>query len=521
MISQPKMFVCVLSSGSTWSMPSILPEVGDVWPTGGSAGAYAIFTDTAGNVLASIAGAISSKAVDFVGIPHSQVDSVPAGANCEIFVTDASGLPYKIRYGRVVRREVIYPNALNQGSIPAVSASYGDTLQRTALGGSWIPILGTTQMFSNGPDVPTFDAVGAGGLAPSTSPLTYTHVISSSATALLVGVSVVSIPGSTVSITVKAGTTTLKELTGIQFGSASGYGRCIYVFGLINPPTGSQTITVTFHGCEDASANSCSYVGVTGFGTPVRADGASHPSQSIDVDGGLALFQMFGASSTDTFSGYSQTSRWNQPGSVGNNLATLIGDAAVSTPGTAAFTATQTATDDWGSIIVPMLGLSLTYGAGSPNVLTGASNSAIRWLQPLNTDTVSMTVDMMNMGQGLTGAVFCADVNFTVGLVAQFDSINNQIHTMVLNGDPTTLIDEADVSNTVAALPDTYTITYNNDSGEMDIYKGASTTPLLSWIDSAQVVPHGPGHRYVGMNWLNANLTNGIQLCGWSAKDGF
>src|SRR5579872_109737 len=105
MITQPVPFACILSSGSTWSMEPILPFVGDSWPTGGSASAYAIFTDTTGAVLANVAGTITATAVNFQGIAHTVVDPIPAGANCEVFITDTSGNPYKIRYGRVIRRE--------------------------------------------------------------------------------------------------------------------------------------------------------------------------------------------------------------------------------------------------------------------------------------------------------------------------------------------------------------------------------------------------------------------------------
>lgn len=148
MLAQPIMFPCVLSSGSTWSMPSILPAPGDSWPTGGSASAYAVFTDTAGDTLATVDGMISANSVDFVGISHAITDAIPAGSNCEIFITDTEGNPYKIRYGRVVRREVTFPDA------PANVTSYSplafsDNMQRTAIGNNWVVITGSAELYVN------------------------------------------------------------------------------------------------------------------------------------------------------------------------------------------------------------------------------------------------------------------------------------------------------------------------------------------------------------------------------------
>jgi hypothetical protein len=310
MLAQPVMAPWVLSSGSTCSPPSILPLIGDAWPTGGSSAVSVTFYDSTGAVLATAAGTMTASSIDFT-IAHTVIDSVPAGASFEVFVTDASGNPYKIRYGRVVRRQASFFDA--PGSLPAAQAlSFADALQRTALGSNWIPIVGTTKMFTN------------------TGPL---------------------------------------------------------------------------------------------------------------------------------------------------------------------------------------------YGAGSPNVLLGTSNSAIRWFTPLNTDSVSVNVNLLNEGYGKTTIILCSDIALSTYLGAQFDTNANTVQLLVGTGSTTGTNEGSAVANTVAATPDNYTITYNNNSGALSVYKGTSLSALASWTDSGHIVPHGPGYRYLGMNWINGNLTNGCQVSAWAGAD--
>ncbi|WP_141772741.1 LtfC-like domain-containing protein [Mycobacterium malmoense] len=527
MIASPQAGVVVLSRGSNWNPPSILPQVGDVWPTG--AETYCVFYDSAGDVLANVTGIVLPGSIDY-SVPNAQLDSVPAGAGFEMFVVTTDGTPHKIRYGTVFRHEVRFSNTV----APAVGPlTFSDTLQRTALGNSWVPVLGGPQLFANGPNEPAFSAAGNGGASLSTSPIPITHVIGANDDVLLVAVELYTTGVAGVSVTV--GGTPLHPVGAMQyfnsgydiFNSPPEYAYDLYVFGLIatpdNPlPTGSQTIEVAFSNCSIITANSCSYTAVTEFGSPLYASGGgTTAAHTVNGTPGETLFQVFGnASNGGNFSGYNQNLRSNQNYLANSNWALLLGDAPVGVAGAVNFSAAISTSDWWGSVVIPLIGLPLTYGAGAPNVGSGSSDAAMRWLQPLNTDNVQATVNLLNAGHGTTGVILCSDINMTSGLVAQFDSTNNQIYAGTLNGNPGAVTNQGTpVSNTVALLPDSYTVTYNNNTGLLAIYKGASTTPIFAWPDVGQIVPHGPGHRYVGLNWLNPAASNGTQVTGWAAQD--
>lgn len=308
------MFAPVLSRGSTWSMPSILAPPGSVWPTGGSASTYAIFTDTTGAVLAQVTGQINGDMIDFVGISNTVVDPIPAGANCEIFVTDTAGLPYKIRYGKVMRREVGFPNAPTTVVTPALQ--FSDSFQRTALGNNWVPLSGTTVI---------------------------------------------------------------------------------------------------------------------------------HNNASLSLPNGVSVYnQLF-------------------------------------------------------------------------------SDSAVRYYVPFNTDSVLVNVNVvnpLNLQAGKTGIICCADINFTTGLVMQFETgiVNNYIHMGIL-GAPTTVIYEGSATANTVHNGDNYSISFNNQTATLTVYKGTNLTPLATWVDTAGQIAHGPGYRYWGMNFEASLLTQGIQITSLAAMD--
>lgn len=188
-----------------------------------------------------------------------------------------------------------------------------------------------------------YDATGAGQSAASGN-LSWSHTIGTGATAVLVGLT-----GAGTSPTAKVGATSMTSLATIVVAT----GIRIRVFGLLNPPTGTQTITVTTPG-NTSGANSVSYNNVTSFGTGVTASGTgTSASQTVSSGARQMVFQMFGSDGAvlgDNFTLYNKTQRWNDDV---NEFPIVIGDAA----GAASvnFTATAPGAANWAGIAVPLI----------------------------------------------------------------------------------------------------------------------------------------------------------------------
>lgn len=204
-----------------------------------------------------------------------------------------------------------------------------------------------------------YDATGAGITGTGTAKtVTETHVLGASAQGIVVGAHV----GSTTSsptVTALVGSTSLTQLGSFLYLSGTDIWHLI-LFGLIGPPTGSQTISVSVSsGTDFVAMNSVSYDDVASFGTVATTSGTgTSPSHTVTTGApNERIFQMFGNAGNTAafgdFSAYNQTSRWNANSSTSNG-ATLIGDAAGAS--SVVFSATLTGTVvGWGSIAVPVI----------------------------------------------------------------------------------------------------------------------------------------------------------------------
>ncbi|WP_406813972.1 hypothetical protein [Mycobacterium sp. M23085] len=200
----------------------------------------------------------------------------------------------------------------------------------------------------------TYDAVGAGATHGGAATTTESHTLGASATAIVVLVSIYSSSG-TPTVSAQIGSTTLTALG--NTGLVSGVG--LWLFGLINPPTGTQTVSVTVSGgATDVTAfNSVSYSNVSSFGTVQTASTPSGSSvtQTVSAAALNKVVQAFtnGTAGSGSFSAYSQTQRSNIASS-GSNEALVIGDAA----GAASVTFSATAPNSGSSttaIAVPLI----------------------------------------------------------------------------------------------------------------------------------------------------------------------
>jgi hypothetical protein len=168
---------------------------------------------------------------------------------------------------------------------------------------------------------------------------------------------------------------------------------------------------------------------------------------------------------------------------------------------------------------------SLPNGIGPGNVFnlntSSASMSALRWFAPLHTDTVAVSFNLLNrhayptFSTARTRIIVCADYRMTSYLGVQFEENTHTVRPISGTSPTTVTYPGSQVSNTVSNSPENYTLTYNQTSAVLSLYKG--TTLILSYFPPA--VPHGMGYRYTGLAWQNGALTDGVQVTSWTAKD--
>lgn len=214
-----------------------------------------------------------------------------------------------------------------------------------------------------------YDAVGpAGGagfnFSTTVSPQTWTHVCGASATAIVIMV----INGAANSNHVTAVTYGGQAcaLLGTQTNTG---GSLVAFYGLLNPPTGSNTVSVTWTtGSGDQQlGGSISFTGAGSFGTTFGAtnNGASSASQAVTVNGtttggmvaSAVSYGGAGGTASWTFTA-GGTVRWNDPFSNSAAGQTCAGGTVPSTGGGANQTLTWTpsaVSDTFGVLAVEVL----------------------------------------------------------------------------------------------------------------------------------------------------------------------
>jgi hypothetical protein len=207
-----------------------------------------------------------------------------------------------------------------------------------------------------------FDAVGPGATgANGTSPLTWTHTASGTNRAVIVGVSQMNGSFTTGNVSVTYGGTGMAFLGAIESDAIDGQSPAgvAWLFGLANPPTGAQTVSVSRStGSFSFIGGSISFTGVdqtNPFDTAVTASGDNSagnlpPTKVVtSTTGDMVVDVAVDGSDLDGATG---TQRW-----IKNvNTSTGAGNAAQSTyPGAASVTAkynTTTGVDWWGMVAV-------------------------------------------------------------------------------------------------------------------------------------------------------------------------
>lgn len=141
--SEPSLGSMILTAGGVFKYSYVLPA-GMAFPS--DADGTIVFTDRAGGQyeFSPHEGELSEDLKKMTWIVDPQlVNHIPSGANFEVFIT-FDDHTYKVRYGRVVRKEVSYP--LNPLSVEQPALMYEDDLQRNMAGPHWVVKSGALAM---------------------------------------------------------------------------------------------------------------------------------------------------------------------------------------------------------------------------------------------------------------------------------------------------------------------------------------------------------------------------------------
>lgn len=180
----------------------------------------------------------------------------------------------------------------------------------------------------------------------------------------------------------------------------------------------------------------------------------------------------------------------------------------------------------YGSIAVHTQSLiSQDPSLGPDYVLISAfGKAAARWYAPMSMDSVTVAVKLINNGDGLFNVMVCSDYSMNTYLGIQFstdvaNTAKQFVQAFTGSGPTGGNLQGSPVSHNVVN-GDTYTIKYDSLANTLSVYYGTSLTPLLSWVDNGNIVPHGAGFRYTGLGWFTSLLAPGCEPTAWQAHDG-
>jgi hypothetical protein len=144
------------------------------------------------------------------------------------------------------------------------------------------------------------------------------------------------------------------------------------------------------------------------------------------------------------------------------------------------------------------------------------------WYAPARSDSVEVTVGLLDGGNGYCTIVLASNVTMTKWLGVRFrDAAGSGDNIQVVLGTgPTTM---SAVGSTYSHIvPDdgqTYRIRYDHGTKKVSVYIGASLEPVLEYTDTSNVALHGLGYRYYGAVWNGSFDDTGPLIYYWKAVD--
>ncbi|WKW86029.1 minor tail protein [Gordonia Phage JonJames] len=169
----------------------------------------------------------------------------------------------------------------------------------------------------------------------------------------------------------------------------------------------------------------------------------------------------------------------------------------------------------WGSswVIAQDMGLSSGRAYHPGGFLTGGDGRSI-WQQQTLTDTVESTFTITTANSGFMGVGICLNSSGTAGAWVM---VNNE-ETNLCTGSYE-IANRTERSTAPIGGAGSYKVRYTAVDNTYRVYKDGSTTPIISWVDSSNVVTHGLGRRWVGIIAAKGSFQDSSYLDNWSAYD--
>ncbi|BCP29620.1 hypothetical protein [Mycobacterium intracellulare] len=212
----------------------------------------------------------------------------------------------------------------------------------------------------------SFDAVGSAAAAGYLAAGSIAHTLAADATALLAAVNIYNT--APVTLTAEVGTKPMTLLDSQSYGLYSSnpwlypFGQ-LALFGVIDPPTGAQTVKINSTAPVYMTAQSASYIGALGFDTAAASNGALSQLTVPSTKPAARLVAAHGITPRSNAFTYAQTKRAIVNASSADQLL-LLGDAP-GAPYVVSAAAMSSYSPDWGAAAVNLLPAPVTLNVSA------------------------------------------------------------------------------------------------------------------------------------------------------------